>query len=396
VFGSEILDVAVGLALVYLLLSLVASAAREGIEGIVKARAIFLERGIRELLDDKSGDKLAKRFYEHPLVFSLFPGRYEAKARRWLGRNMPTYIPARNFASALLDLTLRGPEVGPYAAQRTTPALSISELRASVQRIESTSVQRAILSAIDRAQGDLAQVQANLEAWFDGAMDSVSGWYKRRTQLVLFGIGLVTAIALNVNTMTIATYLWNNEVARQSLARRAEIVAEDTTYRRLVRDTTRSAANIRARYEDLASLSLPIGWATVSKPAEGARAVEVWTFWLSQVMGLLLTTFAIMLGAPFWFDTLNKIIVIRSTVKPHEKSPEEASEDRQKPERSAESRTSSQPPSDSAPAPRTSRRRRGAPTAEGDGADTEPSAPAIETPHTPQEWARGDRDEGIL
>jgi len=36
------------------------------------------------------------------------------------------------------------------------------------------------------------------------------------------------------------------------------------------------------------------------------------------------------LGAPFWFDLLNKMMVIRSTVKPHEKSPEEASEDRQR------------------------------------------------------------------
>jgi hypothetical protein len=35
------------------------------------------------------------------------------------------------------------------------------------------------------------------------------------------------------------------------------------------------------------------------------------------------------MGAPFWFDLLNKVMVIRSTVKPHEKSPEEASEDRQ-------------------------------------------------------------------
>jgi hypothetical protein len=37
------------------------------------------------------------------------------------------------------------------------------------------------------------------------------------------------------------------------------------------------------------------------------------------------------MGAPFWFDVLNKVMVIRSTVKPHEKSPEEASEDRQGP-----------------------------------------------------------------
>jgi hypothetical protein len=33
------------------------------------------------------------------------------------------------------------------------------------------------------------------------------------------------------------------------------------------------------------------------------------------------------LGAPFWFDMLNKFIVVRSTVKPKGKSPEEKSKD---------------------------------------------------------------------
>jgi len=46
-------------------------------------------------------------------------------------------------------------------------------------------------------------------------------------------------------------------------------------------------------------------------------------------VGLPVTTLAAMLGAPFWFDVLNKIMVIRATVKPHEKSREEGSEDRQ-------------------------------------------------------------------
>jgi hypothetical protein len=40
------------------------------------------------------------------------------------------------------------------------------------------------------------------------------------------------------------------------------------------------------------------------------------------------TILAISLGAPFWFDLLNKMMVIRSTVKPREKSREEGSEDR--------------------------------------------------------------------
>jgi hypothetical protein len=59
------------------------------------------------------------------------------------------------------------------------------------------------------------------------------------------------------------------------------------------------------------------------------------TDWRDQVathlLGWLITAFAVSLGAPFWFDLLNKIMVIRSTVKPREKSREEGSEDRPAP-----------------------------------------------------------------
>jgi hypothetical protein len=50
--------------------------------------------------------------------------------------------------------------------------------------------------------------------------------------------------------------------------------------------------------------------------------------WVASLLGWLITAFALSFGAPFWFDLLNKMMVIRSTVKPHEKSPEEGSEDR--------------------------------------------------------------------
>jgi hypothetical protein len=36
---------------------------------------------------------------------------------------------------------------------------------------------------------------------------------------------------------------------------------------------------------------------------------------------------AVSFGAPFWFDLLNRFMVVRSTVKPKEKSPEEESKD---------------------------------------------------------------------
>jgi hypothetical protein len=71
-FGSEILEVAIGLMLVYLLLSLICSAVREGLEAWSEMRAVHLERGIRELLQDLNGTGLAKALYTHPLIYGLF------------------------------------------------------------------------------------------------------------------------------------------------------------------------------------------------------------------------------------------------------------------------------------------------------------------------------------
>jgi hypothetical protein len=45
---------------------------------------------------------------------------------------------------------------------------------------------------------------------------------------------------------------------------------------------------------------------------------------LTLLAGWVMTALAISFGAPFWFDTLNRFMVVRSTVKPQEKSKTEA------------------------------------------------------------------------
>ena len=327
-FGSSILEVAIGLILIFLLLSLIASAVQEAIESVIRFRGVHLERGILELLGDGKGTGLARTFYEHPLICSLYRGSYKLPGKdkkRSYGGNLPAYIPARSFAVALIDIATRGPDAGPYAAYQTSPSMTDAGLRASVQRIPNVFVQRAMLSAIDHARGDLALLQKNLEAWYDSAMDRVSGSYKRRTQRWLFGIGLGLALTLNVNTLTVADYLATEPAARTALVSRAQEILQDSTYRQLVDDSVVTRVAGRAVYEDLQSLSLPIGWDRRLPPPPGSEV----GYWVRQVMGLLLTVLAITLGAPFWFDLLNKVMVIRSTVKPREKSSEEGSEDRQ-------------------------------------------------------------------
>src|SRR5436305_1309352 len=106
--ATPALDVAIGLIFVYLLLSLVCSAIKEGLEAFMNQRASNLHAGILELLGDPN---LVKQFYEHPLIDALYPGAYNPNPA--LGNNLPSYIPSRNFALALISLVIPGATARP-------------------------------------------------------------------------------------------------------------------------------------------------------------------------------------------------------------------------------------------------------------------------------------------
>ena len=382
-FGSEILDVAIGVGLVFLMMSFLATAIREAIESVVKARAVYLERGIRQLLDDIDGNGIAQAFYEHPLIFSLFQGDYDPKDRRFMGRALPSYVPARNFADALIDLAIRGPVKSEYAIMQTDVVPSVAALRANVGRLRSPQLIRAVLTAMDHAGNDMNVVRQNLQTWFDSGMDRVSGQYKRHTHFWLFLIGLVLAAGLNVNAIAITNHLARNKAVREALVARASVVTRDSLYLKKLTDTTfgrQEAERVRA---ELNVLNLPIG-------IEKYRGEKTPADWVRIVSGILITAFAVTLGAPFWFDALNKMMVIRSTVKPHEKSPEESSEDRQSPKdkKLSKEKTDDAPPPPPPPPP-----------TPGDTANPPPPpppAPARTASAPTQEWATGESDEGII
>jgi hypothetical protein len=314
-FGSLIIDVAIGVIFLYLLLSLLCTSIREGIESVVKARAVMLQEGLREILQDPTGNTLVKALYENPLIDCLFRGNYDTKRnlnvngtakRRSL---LPTYIPAANFARALIDVMVRG-------GTSSSAAITIDSVRQKLTN-PSDPVQRVVLQALDTAT-DLPTLYASLEQWFNNSMDRVSGWYKRETQIILFVIGIVVTVAVNGNTITTANYLFSNKTARDqvvTLATQAVGTGQDKLQQQ---DST--------RFRELVQIGLPIGWhwdAASRRPWPEGSIVKGhdWSnVILSSILGWLLTAFALSLGAPFWFDMLSKIVQVRSTMKPKPKA----------------------------------------------------------------------------
>lgn len=371
--NSETLEVAIGMAFLFLAVSLICTAVKEWLEGIFKWRAMDLERGLRTLLADPDGTTTSQ-LLRHPLLYSLFPGTYDPTQLRssWLTpgkgslhmrlsqrRNLPSYIPAGQFAVALLDCVARGPtpadsgEATAAAATLHPGPLSVAALRQSAMALASPHLQRAVLAALDHSAGDLATARINIERWFNGTMDRASGWYKRRTQALLFLLGLAVAVVMNVDALHVMQRLTIDKAYRDVVVKEAGTVAAPGEPASAVQ--IERMGNARHALE---RVGMPIGWRTwrpaSTSASAGSLALPVPTQlcvpldsapcqrtqwlgadWLQVLCGWLLTAFAVMLGAPFWFDVLNKFMVIRSTVKPHEKSAEAASEDRQPADASA-------------------------------------------------------------
>ena len=321
------MEIAIGIIFIFILVSTICTAIREGIEAKLKTRAAYLEQGIRQLLNDTSGTGLAKALYEHPLIYGLFNGGYTAGTQNKSpdllakGCNLPSYIPSKTFAAALMDLAANGVTNPEADATTGAPVITLEGIRANVAAMENPEVKRVLLYAIDTAQGDLNKAQANIEDWYNSGMDRVSGWYKRSTQWVILWIALGVTIALNVNTIKIVKYLAKSDTERKMLVASAEAIAKDTSKHNI---------GYKAAQATLDTLKLPIGWESnclSSAEMDPKSPSSFWNTFMGPLLGWLITAFAATMGAPFWFDMLNKVMVIRSTIKPNEKSSEGAPRD---------------------------------------------------------------------
>ena len=351
-FGSVVLDVAIGMGFVYLLLSLIASVVQEMLAAFMQLRAANLEKGIRSLF---SGDSLSAErelvdsIYDHGLVRGLYSDpRTDSKkvdsrfrrmmdsvrllARRLIGISpdkpltiaanpllLPSYIPSRTFALALIDILNTKKEQGEQAMSSITKALAEANNKAA----------QALLTLAIDAKGDIVAFQRNVEQWYNDAMDRVSGWYKRYTQRVLIVLGLLLAIVFNVNSVRVARTFWLDRDARQTMVDAAGKYANEHPTpsdagkddARKLRDRLQSDVDVFNQVTT--SALLPLGWKHPWHFYEDYFRVAPKDAFFSAVTllaGWVMTALAISFGAPFWFDTLNKFMVVRSTVKPQEKS----------------------------------------------------------------------------
>jgi hypothetical protein len=293
-----ILDVAIGICFIYLLLGLICSTVNEMVSGWMGTRAKFLEKGIGRLLGNAA---LTKALYDHPLVRTLAADDGSAR---------PSYIPAERFISALTDV-LTGPG---------KPPSDMAALKTGLAAAGNEQLNQALTALLDRPGMDAAAARVHLEKWFDDGMERVSGWYKRNAQRNALILASVITVALNADTLRIAKTLWTSPTVSAVVVEQAKARAERARPESPNPGDPASASTKALTPQEETLLGQVTGWSGEQLPPGGNVFAWLSSILLCHLLGWILTAIAVSLGAPFWFDTLNRFVNIRSTGRAPDKA----------------------------------------------------------------------------
>jgi hypothetical protein len=180
------------------------------------------------------------------------------------------------------------------------------EVREVVRQLP-PSVEQPLLALLGEANGDLMAFRKGIEKWFDEIMERIDGWYTRKTQVITICIAIVVAIIFNADTIMMANTLMQNSNLRDAIVATASQI--DPGEQELAKELSKLQT-------ELLGTGI-VGWLPRSDDYVDSRefptsAEDVFL----KVAGLLLTAGLVSLGAPFWFDILNKVSNIRATGPP--------------------------------------------------------------------------------
>ena len=275
----------------------------------------------------------------------------------------PSYIDAKTFGAVVMSI------VFPDAAHPS----KLADIDATIQGISGSKLGRSLQALWISADQDLTTFRSNIETWFNGEMDRASGWYKRETKKILVILSFVAVVTINIDTIGMARSLWSNPQTRSAVtaAAQAQINAATATTAvppagapagsnsvvpplacptpattaptpttlnpppatSVLDATTKCVSSLR-------SLGIPLGW-TFPTCKVGAKCGTIMSKlvygikdgWhhestgsiLLKLLGWLLSIIALSMGAPFWWDLLNRFGSLQSTGPKPPPSPPSAS-----------------------------------------------------------------------
>jgi hypothetical protein len=291
---TTLVDVAIGLSLVYLGASLFVTIVNEYVAQVFKLRARQLGTDLKRLIDGKEG---IDAVVANPALAPFFQE----------GAIGGSYVDTRILAEQLVG-GLRASAAG---------VATMADLVSAVSAMKDSNLKKQLLALTQVASASTDKFVGSVSVWIDRSLTMMGEVYKKKTQIYSFWIGLAIAAIFNLDTLGIANHLYRDKEAREAIAALGSDFVQKTSKETLERcgklklDELRKDSGCAGVNELLEGLQrrnetfgkLPIGWPPV--------AIGAFPVWTTLPLGWLLTALAISLGASFWFDLLNRLVNIR-------------------------------------------------------------------------------------
>lgn len=301
------IDVAIGLTVIYLGASLFVTVINEYIAQALNLRGKQLCQSLLMLIDEPTVRSILTKNPAFKPFFDNDPGK------------APSYVDPNVLARMLIG-GLAAPSIAGDAVKQASEAidkLPISNLKIQLQAIVRTagSTSDALVAAVSD--------------WVNRSLSMLGEDYKRKLQKISLGIGLALAIGFNLDTIALTKHLYHDKDSREAAVALGVQIAEKTsgeTFKKCMELTPQNRKEevsckplmglVDAVQGRNASLSkLPIGWPIPEihmQSSDASSSFTSWSFtWTIRIVGWLLTALALSLGAPFWFDLLNKLVNVR-------------------------------------------------------------------------------------
>jgi hypothetical protein len=346
-------DLAIGLIIAFLLLSLLVSGINEGIVRLLAIRSKFLWAYLRDTLDGGPGEGRSWIPSRALDVFGKLPFAQDARPLH-NPEPAPVVVEAMPDASAPettapVDITgllydrLR--EIDHPKNRRTSIAaippasfgMAVMELVAAepkgvpglLEKLKAAcSPLHGHLSGVWKSSAnDLDSFRKGTEAWFDGEMQRLSLLYRRYVRWVVALLGFVVVLLFSMDALEYGKALLRDNAYRAgvvaiagggdggltALRDKCSSTGAQAEPYACVTETLSSPALVQIFEHSIVSMRIP---------EDGTPAVT-WNLssWAERVFtpshwpGFLLSFVALLFGAPFWWDVLRRLTGLRARVK---------------------------------------------------------------------------------
>jgi hypothetical protein len=319
-----LLDIVIGLSLIYTFLSLLASELTEFTIAVLQWKNKCFTQCIITLLGetparadpDRFKDTIANKILISPRIVSVTQS-VNRRRRTMALSNVTPQLFAKTLLEVLQNLPQPVDTARPQAADN--PIATIQSTVACSPHL-SPSLRTNLTRLIHRAQTleatpqqQMTQLEREIAHWFSQAMAEVSNTYKHDYKLVSLLVSLSLTMMINVDSLYIIRRISENTAMRA-------ITMQNATQIQGCQGGLNSPQCIERLSALMESTTIPIGWQPSNRRNQFAGLNGV--ILLRTIGGWFLTSIAIAMGARFWLQLLKRLgAALRQDSQPQQPHP---------------------------------------------------------------------------